>query len=299
MGDVAEETLQFQLCLTDPRAISIVENIPEDQRNSVIEKYIILGDMVVSHASISTNKETIENFFEPLRQDIERMREGINRIVPTIATPSLKGDMTVGAVYESLKDHFMDDVFEDVSKIGKFSDILAKVDKKVPVLIELKDYKNPVPSAEIDKFWRDMEVHNVNYGVFISMRTDITGCSSCISMQKKMNRTAIFVVNSDLNWKGHLFSFYVVKKIVEFEGTKPKGVSLTKYTKRLTKIQRLVGDIKGLTDDIEEVNKTAEDLKSLSNTRIQKIVSTINTYKIHLNEKIDQILEEGEESEES
>ena len=40
--------------------------LPEDDRDNIIEKYIILGDMVLSHATISTTKESVETFFAPL-----------------------------------------------------------------------------------------------------------------------------------------------------------------------------------------------------------------------------------------
>ena len=90
--------------------------------------------------------------------------------------------MTVDTVFESLKEHFMDDSFEDVSSIGKYADILATpADSKIPILIELKDYKNTVPSTEIEKFWRDIERRGTRYGIFISMRSGISKCSSCIT----------------------------------------------------------------------------------------------------------------------
>ena len=70
-----QNEVKLELVLSDPTAIKIVESMPEDLRNSVIEKYIILGDMVVTHASISTSKESVEAFFSPLKQDINLIRE--------------------------------------------------------------------------------------------------------------------------------------------------------------------------------------------------------------------------------
>ena len=59
------QEMKLKISLSDPRAIEIVDNIPADKRAEVIEKYIILGEMVASHASITTRKEAIEDFFEP------------------------------------------------------------------------------------------------------------------------------------------------------------------------------------------------------------------------------------------
>jgi hypothetical protein len=114
--------MKLKISLSDPRAIEIVDNIPADKRAEVIEKYIILGEMVASHASITTRKEAIEDFFEPLKLDIDTIREQLQLIVPTVATSVKKGEITVDAIFQSLQEHFLDDSFEDVSDTEKFSD---------------------------------------------------------------------------------------------------------------------------------------------------------------------------------
>jgi len=290
----ASNQLVIEVTFKDPRAIEIIHTFPEDQRDEIIEKYVILGDMVVSHASISTSKESVEQFFSPLRADIETIREQLRRIVPTIATPAKKGDITVENIFESFREHFMDDSFEDVSRIGKYADILATTDTNEKVLVELKDYKNEVPSSEVDKFWRDMEVRNSNYGIFISMRTGISKCSSCINLKRKLNRTAIFVVNNELNWKGHLFAFYIIKKLVEIENLKQKETVGEDISDAFNRVHNQIIDIQKLTNDIDEISKTAEEIKTLSSKRLDKIVSIVNIYKQKINEKIELSLKEFE-----
>lgn len=80
--------LKLEIIFTDTNVIEIIQRLPEEQRDKIIEKYILLGDMVVSHASISTSKESVERFFAPLKSDIDSIREQLRRIVPTIATPA-------------------------------------------------------------------------------------------------------------------------------------------------------------------------------------------------------------------
>ena len=75
MTTTSTKEMKLTVTLRDQRAKEIVESIPIKQRDEVIEKYIILGEMVASHASISTSRETVEQFFSPLRQDIEMIRE--------------------------------------------------------------------------------------------------------------------------------------------------------------------------------------------------------------------------------
>jgi len=290
--------MKLKLTLKDPRAIKIVENIPVKQRDEIIEKYIILGEMVVSHASIATRKETVEDFFSPLRSDIEMIREQLRQIVPTITIPAKKGEITVETIFNSLKEHFMDDSFEDVSAIGKYADILATTgDTQTPILIELKDYTNIVPSAEIDKFWRDMERRGTRYGIFISMRSGITKCSSCINLKTRMNKTAIFVVNSELNWSGHLFAHYVIKKLIELEAMKKKELKGEELSKIITKVNNHVIELQKNVETIDEIQTIADNLRTTCKNRLDELISLSNTYKRSVNEKITEILGEIEKVE--
>lgn len=291
--------LTIDITFTDPKAIEIIQNLPEDKRDNVIEKYIILGDMVVTHASISTSKESVENFFAPLKQDILLIREQLKMIVPTIMTPSKKGEVTVEAIFKSFEEHFMDDSFEDVSGIGKYTDIFANISEtKTPILIEIKDYSGEIPTSQVDKFWRDMEVRDVKYGIFISMRSKIAKCSSCINLQHNFKRTAIFVVNSELNWSGHIFAFYITKKLVELEQMKKKGIKEIDISSTLTKINNNIKEIQKIGDTLDKINAISDTLKTNCINKLDEISSIVRVYKTQIKEQIDAaLLEIGKVSE--
>jgi hypothetical protein len=289
------EELIVNLKFTDSKAIEIIQNMPEEKRDEIIEKYIILGDMVVTHASISTSKESVENFFAPLKQDITLIREQLKNIVPTIMTPSKKGDVTVDAIFKSFEEHFMDDSFEDVSSIGKYTDILGTIsESNTPILIEIKDYSGEVPTSQVDKFWRDMEVRDVKYGIFISMRTKIAKCSSCISIQHNLKRTAIFVVNSELNWTGHVFAFYVIRKLVELESTKKRDLKSKDISSAITKINNGIKEIQKISETLDKINTISDGLKTSCISRLDEISSLVRVYKSQLNEEIDRVIKEIE-----
>jgi len=286
-------SLSLEITLTDPRAIEIVENLPEDRRDSIIEKYIILGDMVITHASISTSKESVESFFAPLRADITMIREQLAHIIPTVMTPVKKGEITVESIFKSFEEHFMDDSFEDVSRIGKYTDILATTaETNTRVLIELKDYRNVVPSSEVDKFWRDMELRNARFGIFVSMRSRISKCSSCINLKHNMDKTAVFVVNSELNWSGHIFAFYIIKKLIELEALKKREVSFEDIGGTLSKIKNTIQEIQKTSETIDNIRTIANELKTTCTNRLDRIIRIVNVYKRKLNEQIDVAMEE-------
>jgi hypothetical protein len=289
----AIKEMKLKLTLTDSRAIEIVEGIPVKRRDEIIEKYIILGEMVVSHASIGTRKETVEEFFSPLKSDIEMIREQLKLIVPTIATPAKKGQITVETIFNSLKEHFMDDSFEDVSRIGKYTDILGTTsDTRTPILIELKDYSGIVPSEETDKFWRDLERRGTHYGIFVSMRSGISKCSSCISIKTEINRTAVFVNNSELNWSGHLFAYYVIKKIAELETMKRKELKGEEISKIITKINNHLAELQKDVESIDRIQTIADGLRTTCKSRLDELIGFSDSLKRTINGKITEIFED-------
>jgi hypothetical protein len=208
-------------------------------------------------------------------------------------TPAMKGELTEEAIFQSYEKHFNDDSFEDVSSKGKYSDILATINpENLPVLIETKDYKNSVPSSQVDKFWRDMEARDAKYGIFISMRSKIAKISGCITIKRNLSRTAIFVVNHQLDYSGHIFAFYVIKKLVEIESLKKQDLSITEVDACLTKIHSLLMDIKSTSASLTKINSIADSLKTKTIKDLDEIISLIRVYDLKFKEQIQSAIEE-------
>ena len=230
--------------------------------------------------------EDATNYVRRINNILRKNRRILSQLNP-------KGKMTVDTVFESLKEHFMDDSFEDVSRIGKYADILGTTaDTQTPILIELKDYANTVPSTEVEKFWRDMDRRGTRYGIFISMRSGITKCSSCINLKTRMSKMAIFVVNSELNWSGHLFAVYVIKKLIELEAMKKKELKGEELSKIITKINNHVMELQKNVETINEMQTIADKLRTTCKNRLDELISLSNTYKRNTDEKITEILGE-------
>jgi len=287
------QELKLKLTIKDKRAIEIIKKIPAKRRDETIEKYIVIGEMVVSHASISTTKETVDEFFSPLKSDIDMIRTQLGRIVPSVTIPARKAKINQEEIFNSLKAHFMDDIFEDVSRIGKYADILATTsDTKIPVLIELKDYNDTVPSNETKKFWRDLERRGTKYGIFVSMRSDISQCSSCISVKTELSRTAIFVNNSELNWSGHLFAFYVIKKIAELESLKRRELKGEDIEKVISKINNHAIELQKNIESIDRIQTMADSLRTTCKNRLDELYNFADSLKRVLTDKTNEIFED-------
>lgn len=278
---------EIHVKIEDPRAIAIIKRIPKEKFDEIIERYIILGDAVVSYASIIPAKETIETFFAPLKTDIDTVTRQLKLVIPTIVTPAKKGEITVESIFRSYEEHFMDDTFEDISATGKYTDIKATPPRSnQEVLIEIKDYSHKVPTQEVEKFWRDMETRDARYGIFVSMRTGITKISGDMKVVSKMKKTAVFVVNEKMNWTGHLFAYYVVRKFIEHEALMARRLREEELTKVIAKVDAALKEIQEDIKMAEEIKDIAEGLRTTARDKLDKIIEYAKTIKSRVDERI-------------
>lgn len=146
------------------------------------------------------------------------------------------------------------------------------------------------PQAEIEKFWRDIERRGTKYGIFISMRSGISKCSSCISVKTEMNKTAVFVNNSELNWSGHLFAYYVIKKIAELESIKRKELNGEKIGQVIAKVNKHVLDLQRNVESIDRIENIADGLRTTCKKKLDELINFSNAVKRNMNEGINEIL---------
>ena len=277
---------ELSVTLNDQRAIDIIHSIPGHLLNEQVEKFIIIGHMVLSHATIATSEEAAESLFAPLTQDIELLREQLAMIVPTISKAAKKGALAEEDIFESYRHSFMDDAFDDVSRKGKFADILASPKgTHQKVLIEVKNYRGTVPSAEVDKFWRDMEVRGAKYGIFVSIATGIAKISGDVQIEAKADMTCVFVVNSGLGHVGHLLAYKIVKRMMERE-LPPTRLGEDELSKVNATLRKIKSDILVL-DDIRD---NAMRLRDSSTAVLTKISEQISLLKQRMDERIDKML---------
>ena len=279
---------KLSVTLSDQRALDIVDSIPKDRLDDQVEKLIIVGHMVLSHASIITSEGAAEAFFAPLSQDIDRLQEQLNRIVPTISKAAKKGALAEEGIFESYCESFMDDQFENVSKRGKFTDILARPrGSSHEVLVEIKNYSGTVPSDQVSKFWRDMEERGAKYGIFVSTETGITKIPSDVHMETKADMTALFVVNSNLGYVGHLLAYKIVRRMIEHE------LSFAELGEDdLHKVNQTLRRIKSDIQILDEIRVSAKDLRDSSMESLTKIAENASLLRQRLDERIEELIEQ-------
>ncbi len=288
------------------RLHKIIDNTPKDILDYTLEKYIIIGNMVTNYASISESKETMKNILIPINADIiiplkteiESLRQQIKMIIPTISIPSNKGNITQETIFKSLTEHFMDDSFEDVSKMSKYSDILSHTSGyNEPILIETKEWTSSIPTEQVEKFWRDMEIRDCKYGIFISMKTNISKISGALKIEIRNGRTVVFIVNNELNYKGHIYAYYTIKKIIDLEFSNKRNTTKDELLKFIPLINKKAIEIGKDNETLDDLINIIEELKSGNNRKFETIRNKISEYKRNIDLKIKDMINDIEKLE--
>lgn len=150
------------------------------------------------------------------------------------------------------------------------------------LLIEIKNYSNKVPTRELNKFKRDMSSNNYKSGLFISLRTEITGIPSAFHYTEYFENGSInpIIYLSCPNPKIiELSTALLLRKCTE-EMCNP---NLNKY---ITEISNDMIILKNIQDQLIEIdnnthngmmtlNKSMSDLRISINSKINIILAQL------------------------
>jgi hypothetical protein len=272
--------MEIRLEFTDPRVIDLIESLPQADQSAYIERCILLSDTVMRYAQVTTSEANLQRYFEPTLNGLDgairtltqlhmtydgvfgAQYQTLERIIPAMAASVTRGAITNEAVFQSLCDSFRDDAAQDVSGKAKYTDLcFTPAGCGAPVLIELKDYTNDVPSMEVDKFWRDLDARSAKVGVFVSMNTRIQTLTSDFTIQTRGGQLGVFIVNSEFGHRGYLLAYALARRLMlalEDRAHAPDMDKLGFMAKVLNRHLRQVGDemktLAGMKDDLEKAH---------------------------------------------
>jgi len=202
-----------------------------------------------------------------------------------------KGEIGEIVVYQSLVDNFKDDTFEDVSKQKNYSDIKAIPKDGVDILIEVKNHTNEVPSKEVQKFWNNLDSHNVNIGCFISLGTRIQSIGH-YNIINNGNKVGIFInagqfVGQNGMEDGIRLAYFIAKRFAQYY--KQTEMERLEDGQLRQKINNIITEIENLRSSVEKLKSIRDDLKQIEKIANNNITLIESLYMEFIN-RIDKIL---------
>lgn len=166
--------------------------------NAHINSLIFLARQATQHLHANALSATFSaEHARAFQRVYDMLSAAMPHVVQTQHASSSKGAAAERALDERIADSFPDWTLHDTAQQARCGDRLLVMDAK-RIMIEYKDYKNTVPSKEVQKFERDMRACSVQVGVMCVFQTNIARkpahkiTFSCVG-----NAIAIFLPNAD------------------------------------------------------------------------------------------------------
>ncbi|MBM4371989.1 MAG: restriction endonuclease, partial [Deltaproteobacteria bacterium] len=186
----------------DPAVCETLCGLADVDRPERVRQWARLGHLVMSMARVAPGKEALREYLSDFSRDTEELRRTIQSHLEMFRQKTTRADGDLGErfVREQLFDAFKEDgdTFEVWSSTGHQGDLVGRMaaQDRPPrrILVEVKDYTHPVPSGEVDKFRRDLrENTDMQAGIFVSLRTPITGIPGRVRMDVEDGRPVVYV----------------------------------------------------------------------------------------------------------
>ncbi len=173
VNDTTIQKLREQLSQSDAMFRTALDDVvkqKEAQYEKELERLSMSHREVMDRIEAST-KERVESLRAVYLESEEKLRKQLEKSLVS----SEKGKQGEREFDELVAQYTNWGSLVNTAKTAHSTDRSGKI-KNCNVLFELKNYSSEVPSAEVEKFERDMEEHHdVPFGVFISYKTGIRG----------------------------------------------------------------------------------------------------------------------------
>ena len=232
----------------------------------------INGKSILSDSSnVHLNSEIHSEIHSEIKSDIHGLKSDI---------PSVKGKIGEN-IFEDIVSKFMSSDYEliNVAKQGKAGDFMIKwrsfkTNKLYKIIIDIKNYnKSSVPTLEVEKFYRDVHLNNVNGGLLLSYNSHIIGTSKIIELKELLTDKGIvplLFVQSNTP----LVIVEIIKLLFHIIEIKDiNNNSVCKNNELIYHINQLNDSIQNITDCRDILQNSKNDIEKSLNTIMLKLMS--------------------------
>ena len=106
---------------------------------------------------------------------VDELKKVISKLLGISYTSTKKGEISENTIEQIIKSRYGNIIYEKTRHIPHSGDAWLNFESGQKIMLEVKNYTNTVPKDEMIKFKNDMKHHNIYWGLFISINSDIQG----------------------------------------------------------------------------------------------------------------------------
>lgn len=223
---------------------SMISTITEEWLKNATSDEISLA-INIGSAKVATMKSVVSSFHNSPQQNTQQNTQQIQANVSNTQI----GQIGENFIESILKKHFPS--VKNVASTSKSGDLSLFIDQQ-KIVVEVKNYTNNVPSNGVEKFQRDLATTNASGGLFISLRTPITGVTANYTLRFEYAGTktipCAYIVSSDE------YAIVVAVNMVS------QLINASTYLTTMNK-DRLTSDICILSDKLDDLSRARNSMQ--------------------------------------
>jgi len=275
MENTDAPSFKLRVEITDPNLVEWLEEIPEDHLSARVQDTLRAGHFVLNLVQAAAGEEQMSRYFRPVTDRMERLGETLDDIMGRARASQQIGKLGERFAVNQLTEAFPGDRFEDVSGKAQEADIRAWFDvgdeQPVEARIEVKLYTNDVPTAELDKFRRDLKKTGVRFGLMVSMASRLTGMQTPLKIEELEGALAVFVSRAGLDGVRLIAAAAMLKAIILYHARADAAHRITAAAIRQA-WSRLSVEI----EELQEIARRVADFRSTVRTVAADVARNLN-----------------------
>jgi len=239
-------------------------NIRELINTDLMNSSTTLSDI---HSNMKKEHQIHENTLIQLNNSLSVFTNSINK-------SSVKGAISENIIEQIVSNFFKEDSIINTSKEPMKGDYQL-ITKDYNILIEVKNYKNPVNQNEVDKFIRDIK-HNKMDGIFISTTSNIVKKGLLEIIELPSGEITVYLSNTGITDDSIIYGIILLKELIKKKQNKHFNIISIDTNLILENIEKFSEIYKVVCNLTKNINS----IKNNINDNLQELYN--NSYKCEL-----------------
>lgn len=276
----------------DESNIEWFNKIPNEERNKTCNYYLKLGYLIAncSKTVIDPNSSIFDNLKgnidekmsvieSRISDNLSNVKISIDRLTEAGNKSILKGNMGERLIENIVKCNFPDYTIVDTSGQPESGDYHLHLPTGDVIMLEVKNYKSPIPRKEIDKFKRDMSKTGNKLGIFISLYSNIVGKKRFHIENFNDKQKIIYIPSAGIDGTSIIWSILLAKECIKLE-MPPMSINRGKICELYDNFEGIYKNFCSLRFIVNESKDVIEkQLNKLHQRTMELDIDIYNTYK--------------------
>lgn len=242
-----------EISIEDKEVIDYIQTIDDSELDSSLEKLLKLGILVKNTLNVSLNVDqiitpmydkmnTIFNTNNPMMQQMQNLNNTIEDLKGSSKASVGKGKIGENCICDNVQRYFPSCELKDTANQAHQSDFQFSMENCPNILVEVKTYKNNVPSEQIEKLKKDLKFTGFKAAIMISTTSGISKKKQ-FSWETTDDNIIVYLPNGGLDGYSIIWAILFIKELHRYKESDKYLVKGYEISQKLENLRQIIIDM--------------------------------------------------------